>query len=228
MKAYRYLLLLLLILVPFIGCDDTTEEDADCEEAPFFCEEIEPDEGDITISTSDGQVRIWLYEGEITSSNEDDYTEYLVTDGKLTIEDMPVGRYSVMAFYYVDGKTVTAVASDVITVDSEDYCDWVTCYEVEDAKIDVTFEEEAFEEFLANEEDACFIATAAYGSKYEEHVVKLRHFRDTRLLTNRPGRLFVKAYYTVSPPVAHLIARSPLLKQGVRAMLDPLVELVGE
>ena len=69
----------------------------------------------------------------------------------------------------------------------------------------------------------CFIATAAYGSLLEPHVVLLREFRDTYLLTNDPGRTFVSFYYTYSPPIADFIAESELLKFMVRMMLLPLV-----
>lgn len=67
---------------------------------------------------------------------------------------------------------------------------------------------------------ACFIATAAYGSPDAPEVEQLRRFRDRRLLTNRAGTAFVRAYYRVSPPLAHLIARKPRLRQAVRKTLD--------
>ena len=47
-------------------------------------------------------------------------------------------------------------------------------------------------------EIGCFIATAAYGSLMEPHVMILRDFRDRILLTNSLGKGFVKAYYTYS------------------------------
>jgi len=68
----------------------------------------------------------------------------------------------------------------------------------------------------------CFIATAAYGSMLDPHVNILRQFRDQFLLTNRPGRIFVQLYYTFSPPLADLIARSDLLKNVTRFFLFPL------
>ncbi len=40
----------------------------------------------------------------------------------------------------------------------------------------------------------CFIATAAYGSLLEPHVRILCKFRDRYLLTNGPGKTFVKYY----------------------------------
>ncbi len=69
----------------------------------------------------------------------------------------------------------------------------------------------------------CFIATAAYGSLLEPHVVLLREFRDTFLLTNEPGRQFVSNYYTYSPPIADFIAEHESLKMIVRILLLPLI-----
>jgi hypothetical protein len=62
---------------------------------------------------------------------------------------------------------------------------------------------------------SCFIATAACGIDSEE-VIILRHFRDTVLLDSALGRLFVKTYYCVSPPIASLIADSLTAKCVVR------------
>lgn len=74
----------------------------------------------------------------------------------------------------------------------------------------------------------CFIATAAYGSYLDPHVVSLRRFRDERLLTNAPGRAFVSAYYELSPPVADVVARVPALRWATVAALTPVVFAVEQ
>ncbi|MFC1588383.1 Calx-beta domain-containing protein, partial [Planctomycetota bacterium] len=71
----------------------------------------------------------------------------------------------------------------------------------------------------------CFIATAAYGSYAEKHVMLLREFRDRCLLTNTPGRWFVNTYYKYSPPVAGYIAKRPALQGITRITLLPLIAL---
>jgi|GEM_PF-6985039 len=71
--------------------------------------------------------------------------------------------------------------------------------------------------------DNCFIATAAFGSKFEPSVVLLRQFRDRCLLTNLPGQAFVRFYYMHSPPLAVVIAQSGFLKILVRVMLIPAI-----
>ena len=71
----------------------------------------------------------------------------------------------------------------------------------------------------------CFIATAAYGSPMESDVRFLRAFRDEHLLTNEPGRWFVKMYYTYSPPIANTLAKHDELRAVVRKALSPLVWL---
>jgi len=72
---------------------------------------------------------------------------------------------------------------------------------------------------------SCFIATAAYGSPMEKEVLALREFRDRRLLTNRPGRLFVTAYYKASPPLARWIAGHESARAFTRIVLKPVVYL---
>lgn len=71
--------------------------------------------------------------------------------------------------------------------------------------------------------DACFIATAAYGSLLDPHVRILRLFRDQYLLSHEAGKTFVRLYYHYSPPVAALIAEQPLLRLIVRVVLVPMI-----
>lgn len=74
-------------------------------------------------------------------------------------------------------------------------------------------------------QDSCFIATAAFNSKFEPSVILLRHFRDQYLLTNSLGKAFVKFYYRNSPPIAAYIANSEQLKALVRILLLPVIAL---
>ncbi len=71
--------------------------------------------------------------------------------------------------------------------------------------------------------EGCFIATAAYGNYFEKHVKVLRDFRDSYLMHNELGRLFVDTYYRYSPSIAKDIAHSNLAKAGVRVVLTPIV-----
>jgi len=54
-------------------------------------------------------------------------------------------------------------------------------------------------------------------------VATLRDFRDKHLVTNAPGRWFVRTYYRLSPPVATVIAVDPQWRTAVRAALTPVV-----
>lgn len=72
----------------------------------------------------------------------------------------------------------------------------------------------------------CFIATACYGSYDAPAVITLRQFRDEVLLVHPAGKLFVRFYYSVSPPVADFIASRENLKNLVRTLLvGPVVSI---
>ncbi|MEN6327708.1 MAG: CFI-box-CTERM domain-containing protein [Syntrophomonas sp.] len=84
----------------------------------------------------------------------------------------------------------------------------------------------AFELTLKKGMDECFIATAAFSSKFTWPVALLRHFRDHYLLTNTWGTDFVKFYYHHSPPIAAFIAQSKGLRLLVRILLAPVIAMV--
>lgn len=73
--------------------------------------------------------------------------------------------------------------------------------------------------------DACFIATAAYGSILDRHVNILRELRDDVLMDYAIGQKLIAVYYRVSPPIADWVAASDVLRGGVRVLLLPVVLL---
>ena len=73
------------------------------------------------------------------------------------------------------------------------------------------------------DDSRCFIATAAYGSPFEEHVKTLRQFRDMYLMPTKAGHAFVDAYYRYSPRIASFIAGHDSLRAMVRVALLPVV-----
>ena len=77
------------------------------------------------------------------------------------------------------------------------------------------------------EVNACFVATAAYGSIMANDVGMLRQFRDAILRNTVFGELAVESYYTFGPAVAGAIAPSELVRATARAALGPLVRFAG-
>jgi hypothetical protein len=74
--------------------------------------------------------------------------------------------------------------------------------------------------------DACFVATAAYGSMMANDVETLRNFRDSLLSRTVLGELFVETYYTFGPAAAGIVGQSELLRSSARAVLAPIVDAV--
>jgi hypothetical protein len=74
--------------------------------------------------------------------------------------------------------------------------------------------------------DACFVATAAYGSVLAGDVETLRRFRDYYLKSNVLGELAVETYYTFGPPVAGVVGESEVLRALARDVLAPLIARV--
>ena len=78
------------------------------------------------------------------------------------------------------------------------------------------------------DDSQCFVVTAVYGTPLAKEVDTMRLFRDDFLLRFHAGRLFVKAYYKLSPPLACFIAKRTQLRGFLRAfILAPVVSAVG-
>jgi hypothetical protein len=74
----------------------------------------------------------------------------------------------------------------------------------------------------------CFIATAAYGTDTAKEIDILREFRDTVLLPNSLGVMFVSLYYKTSPPIASFISQHEVLRTVVRVgFVDPIVKILN-
>jgi len=72
----------------------------------------------------------------------------------------------------------------------------------------------------------CYIATAVYGYYNHPQVIKLRSFRDNQLLPSSIGKLFVKAYYTVSPKLVIWLHNKPYVQNFVRKLLDKIIRVI--
>ncbi len=75
----------------------------------------------------------------------------------------------------------------------------------------------------------CFIATACYGDYEASEVLVLRQYRDNVLLNSNLGRIIVRLYYFISPPIANLIAKSDTVKNFIRKnLLAPIVSKISQ
>jgi hypothetical protein len=72
--------------------------------------------------------------------------------------------------------------------------------------------------------NGCFIATACYGDYDAPEVRVFRRYRDERLSKPVIGRMFIRTYYFLSPPLARMISRSEIAKRQIRKyILQPLL-----
>lgn len=77
-----------------------------------------------------------------------------------------------------------------------------------------------------NSDRRCFVATEVYGA-FAQETDDLRNFRDTVLKQSWYGRLFITAYYDISPALVVAIRKAPFLRGHVRRMLDQIVRWVS-
>lgn len=78
------------------------------------------------------------------------------------------------------------------------------------------------DEVLGILSESCFIATAAYGSKWSLKVQTFRDFRNKYLAPSSLGRKLVKFYYKHSPKFARKISESEFARATARIALTPV------
>ena len=76
----------------------------------------------------------------------------------------------------------------------------------------------------SKEGEGCYIATSVYGSYDASEVLCLRQFRDETLATSLFGRLFIRIYYFLSPPIAKRLKNMKRANAVVRRMLDAFIQ----
>lgn len=86
----------------------------------------------------------------------------------------------------------------------------------------------ASEELYAwkKQHEGCFIATAAYGTPFAYEIDVLRKWRDDSLSESMWGRVFIRAYYKISPPIAKCVSKSNALKIVIRKLLRPIINML--
>jgi hypothetical protein len=73
----------------------------------------------------------------------------------------------------------------------------------------------------------CFVASAVYGQDAWQTNV-LRDFRDEQLMPRPLGRIFVRTYYALSPAVADLAKKVPVVAKAARSVLNPIVGRIAK
>ena len=76
-------------------------------------------------------------------------------------------------------------------------------------------------------DQGCFIEAVSYGYYSDSQIQPLRDFRDTYLKSNKPGRAFVRWYYSSSPKAVAFVNTHVFLKPVIRAAMWPFMVLTG-
>lgn len=75
-----------------------------------------------------------------------------------------------------------------------------------------------------NSGGGCYIATAVYGSYNCPQVWTLRRYRDYTLAEKWYGRLFIRAYYAISPTLVKWFGNAMWFKRLCNSRLDKIVK----
>jgi hypothetical protein len=74
----------------------------------------------------------------------------------------------------------------------------------------------------------CYIATVAYGNEFAPEVIALKKYRDEKLSKSFLGRIFIRIYYNLSPPIAKKLKNNQKLNNLIRIrILDTIVKIIN-
>jgi tetratricopeptide (TPR) repeat protein len=171
------------------------------------------------VSSRSGNVALGIASGLVAKQQEKSNAHQALSllDQALTIYDYPGAHLQKAMIYRLLNQTNAALNElNYILTNFQDDDSYVAARQMKDE--------------IENppKKGMCFIATAAYGSPLAQEVIALSAFRDEVLLSSTPGKLFVRTYYLVSPPLARLISHSERAKSLVRILiLQHLVSWLG-
>jgi hypothetical protein len=111
-----------------------------------------------------------------------------------------------------------------------------TRYKIKEIELEEHAEQELMTKLLSppkrvrkSRDTQCFIATAVYGTQFAHEVGILKNFRDLILTKSLAGRVFINAYYIISPLIVHIISKSCFIKSIIRNfMIKPLLHKLKE
>ena len=87
---------------------------------------------------------------------------------------------------------------------------------------------QAYHIYVADAGSGCFIATASTGSENSLDVVLLTKYRDDVLRKSFWGRMFIKTYEFISPPIARWLRKGIRRRLWVRKyIITPIVRFVS-
>lgn len=209
----------------FIGSDNGASTDVEYDLLSFKFDYAAPSApSDITVEEL-GETLSVSWERPSGESDDTTYSVYYSTSDFDSLEDassvsagddtsVTLTELSLGSDYYIrvgavdDFGNVSVLSETVMGSPRETYDGW-----------------ESYKTAGGKEEGGCFIATAAFGSYVEPHVMVLRQLRDNVLMRYSWGRDFVAFYYEEGPQWAAFIADREWAKGLVRVSLMPLVGL---
>lgn len=74
--------------------------------------------------------------------------------------------------------------------------------------------------------EGCYIATMVYGSYEHPQVLELRKFRDEILKKNLVGRVFIKAYYLISPKLTEILQNKRVINNLISKSINLLIKII--
>jgi hypothetical protein len=216
-------------LYVYLADDDTTDTDVEIVKLPFDWDYKAPAAPSNVAVSSQGQTVSVSWDK--VANEDEDSVEYRVyyadfafsspDDAGVSSTDVDGAKSSTELSFDEQGTFYFAVA----TVDESDNASGLS--DVLSAVTVPTSDGFEYYKQLGGSEDGgfCFVATAAYGSYLDPHVVVLRRFRDQVLLDLPGGRSFVAFYYREGAAWASVIAGNEPLRAAVRLALLPAIAL---